>query len=811
MLAVLTLIVMPDLTFHKSFFKRDLQVRLCIFFLFLLNFGVLKSQLIISTNQTPDQLVQNILVGTGVTVSNVTFNSPASAMNIGEFMGGGGTNIGISNGIILASGDVHNAIGPNDQTGAGNATNTGSDPDLQNLIPGYTIYDAAVLEFDFVPLSDTIRFRYVFGSEEYPEYVNSNYNDVFGFFVDGPDPAGGNYVKKNIALIPGTNLPVTINNVNNVIPSYPQYYIDNTNGATIQYDGFTTVLTAEIVVIPCETYHLKIAIADAGDQILDSGVFLEANSFSSNAIIVNTSYSIANVSSIAAEAAIEGCNNAKVTFTLLNPVTDSTWIPLDTIYGTATNGVDYPFISDSVLILPGQKEGEIIIAPYLDSIAEPTEYVIIVVSTSACTVDTVVIPILDYNLITTKTCNDTLICQGVAFLETFPSGGKPPYQYTWTPSNYLNNPDIQNPIATPPNTTMYYVDIGDSTGCPHAVDSVKVIVDMLPLISFIPDVFKGCGPPLTVTFTDNSSAYVTEHLWQFGDGDISYLSDPVHTYDSAGVYDVTLTVKTAAGCASTFTNAGLITVFQEPRIDIFPYPPEGCTPLTVDFSITSPDSINYYQWDFDDGTPYDTIENPTHIFTNSGIYNVNLFAGTPNGCFKNFSVPVNVYIQPVADFITLPDSVSINQPPMQFIDQSSDAAFWYWDFGDGTFSTHQNPKHGFPHVGNFDVLLVVTSAEGCIDSVMYTIPIFDDKLICPNVITPNGDGINDRFVIENLEYYMVRKLSIYNRWGKKVYEKNNYMNDWDGQGLADGTYFFVLQYQGRITSGEFKGSLTILR
>lgn len=791
--------------------KIDISLKVFVLLIFILSTNILKSQLIISTTQAPDQLVQNILVGTGVSVFNVTFNSPASAVNIGEFMGGGGTNIGISKGIILASGDVHNAIGPNDQTGAGNATGTGGDPDLQNLIPGFTINDAAVLEFDFIPLSDTIKFRYVFGSEEYPEFVNSSFNDVFGFFVDGPNPLGGNYVKQNIALIPGTTLPVTIDNVNNVTPSYPQYYIDNTNGGTIQYDGFTVVLTAVVVVIPCELYHLKIAISDAGDQILDSGVFLEANSFSSNAITVNTAYSIGNVSTIASEAAIEGCNDAKITFTVLNPVTDSTWIPFDTIYGTAINGIDFPFINDSVLILPGQKVGEINISPYLDGVPEPTEYVIIVVPTSACTVDTVIVPIADYNLITTTSSNDTTICQGIAFLQTFPSGGRPPYDYSWTPVTHLNQSDIQNPIAIPPVSTLYFVDIGDSTGCPHAKDSIMVLVDMLPLISFVPDIFKGCGPPLTVTFTDNCSPNVNEYLWQFGDGTFSYAANPVHTYDSAGVFDVTLIVKTATGCASTYTNAGLITVFQEPRVDIIPDPPEGCTPLTVDFTFSSIDSINYYLWDYDDGTDKDSIKDPTHVFTQSGIYDVILSVGTPDGCFKNFSVPVNVYIEPVAEFITIPDSASINQLPINFVDQSTDASFWYWDFGDGGTSTEQNPKHGFPHVGDFEVLLVVTSSQGCIDSVLYTIPIFDDELTCPNVITPNGDGINEKFVITNLEYFMVRTLIVYNRWGKKVYEKDNYQNDWDGQGLADGTYFFVLQYQGRIEKGEFKGSLTILR
>jgi gliding motility-associated-like protein len=252
-------------------------------------------------------------------------------------------------------------------------------------------------------------------------------------------------------------------------------------------------------------------------------------------------------------------------------------------------------------------------------------------------------------------------------------------------------------------------------------------------------------------------------------------------------------------------------VFQEPRVDPIADPPEGCTPLKVDFSISTTDSITYFDWNYDDGSDHDSIENPTHIFDESGIYNVVFTAGTPDGCFKNFSVPVNVYIEPVAEFIAIPDSASLNSNPIQFIDQSTDAGLWYWEFGDGTTSTKQNPVHGFPKVDSYEVLLVVTSPEGCIDSVIYTVPIFADELTCPNVITPNGDGVNERFVVENLEYYLETRFIVYNRWGKKVYDRDNYQNDWDGEGLADGTYFFVLQYKGRVDSGEFKGSLTILR
>ena len=141
-------------------------------------------------------------------------------------------------------------------------------------------------EFDFIPDADTVKFRYVFGSDEYPEFVCSSYNDVFGFFISGPRPGGGNYLQKNIALVPSTTLPVAINTVNPGVSAggnctslaYSAYYVDNDSGLTIQYDGFTKVFTALAPVICNNKYHIKLAIADVGDEAYDSGVFLEARS-----------------------------------------------------------------------------------------------------------------------------------------------------------------------------------------------------------------------------------------------------------------------------------------------------------------------------------------------------------------------------------------------------------------------------------------------------------------------------------------------------------------------------------------------------
>ncbi len=238
-----------------------------------------KAQLVVVDTVTDyTQLVDDFILS-GVTVSNIEHINASLA--IGSFSNGYSTNIGVDNGIILSTGNINDVSGPVTNFASTNNDTTG-DSDLGSLIPGYTTNDAAILEFDLIPDGNVLVFNYVFGSEEYPEWVSTSFNDVFALFISGPGIAG----KQNTAVIPGTTWPVTIDNVNNVIPSYSQYYIDNEalGGTTITYDGFTTVLEAQADVIPGETYHLKIAIADAGDNSYDSGVFLQCPSLKSYTI-----------------------------------------------------------------------------------------------------------------------------------------------------------------------------------------------------------------------------------------------------------------------------------------------------------------------------------------------------------------------------------------------------------------------------------------------------------------------------------------------------------------------------------------------
>jgi hypothetical protein len=243
-----------------------------------------RAQLIVNDSVTAEDMVSAI-AGGGVVFSNISFTGANESRGI--FSCSDSCNLGISSGIVLTTGSAINIIGPNNINSATGVNNSAGDTDLTNILLVST-QDACVLQFDFITLSDSVVFNFRFGSEEYNEFVNAGFNDVFAFFISGPGISGN----QNIALVPGTTTPVSIDNVNNGNsiannpPSGPcmncSYYENNSTGAlTTQYDGMTTILTAVAANLQAgETYHLKMAIADVGDHSYDSGVLIEAGSFS---------------------------------------------------------------------------------------------------------------------------------------------------------------------------------------------------------------------------------------------------------------------------------------------------------------------------------------------------------------------------------------------------------------------------------------------------------------------------------------------------------------------------------------------------
>ena len=250
----------------------------------------------LNNGATPAGLAES-LAGGGVTISNVTYTGADRAA--GTFTDGAGS-IGFENGIVLDSGKVETyptdepcsqgVEGPNTcyeategkpqgPSGPANSTQFGEPGDAElTLLSGFQTYDASVLEFNFVPQHSTVQFSYVFGSEEYSDFANTQFNDVFAFLVNGT----------NCALVPGTMEPVSVNTINNgndqegdATPHHPEFFRDNVRPSPSiesQMDGLTTVLTCTATVKEGQENHIKLAIADASDERLDSAVFIQAKS-----------------------------------------------------------------------------------------------------------------------------------------------------------------------------------------------------------------------------------------------------------------------------------------------------------------------------------------------------------------------------------------------------------------------------------------------------------------------------------------------------------------------------------------------------
>jgi hypothetical protein len=244
----------------------------------LMSFSSMAFALAVTPTADPAVLVNNIL-GSGITTSNITYvGGPVGTPSSATFTGGLASGIGMDAGIILTSGQAADAPGPNLSDSVSKSFGPG-DTDLAALVLT-TTFDATVLEFDFVSAGGDLFFNYVFASDEYNEWTNSQYNDVFAFFLD----------TTNIALIPGTSTPVSVNNVNGGNPlgtnaSNSAFFNNNDidDGGPffdIQYDGFTDVFTATALGLSPGMHHIKLAIADTSDGAWDSAVFIQSGTFS---------------------------------------------------------------------------------------------------------------------------------------------------------------------------------------------------------------------------------------------------------------------------------------------------------------------------------------------------------------------------------------------------------------------------------------------------------------------------------------------------------------------------------------------------
>lgn len=758
------------------------------------------SQLTTNTGQAPNSLVQNVLLGTGVTVSNVIYNGSPTA--IGSFTANG-TNLGIDQGIVMTTGTVFNngngPQGPNNQPGCGIDNNVGGSALLSNIIGGTQTYNASILEFDFVPFSDTVRFKYVFGSDEYPEFAppnNSGYNDVFGFFISGPGITG----IQNIARLPNNGSVVSINNVNAITNS--QYFNFNGDGNSapynsnpfyIQYDGFTDVLEAVSRVQCGQTYHLIIAVADVGDGQWDSGIFLEANSLTSITPVTIASQ-ISEQLFTNPNWMAEGCVSATVELTRNSNLNTSLTIPI-LVTGSATTGIDYTGVPSSVTFAPGQSNLSFTVNSLTDLLSEGLENIQITFQLQdPCgnpTPQMVELFIQDVQPLLVNLNNPTVECPGDDIQVTATvSGGLPPYSYSWSDGSTGTS------IMVSPNSTgTYWVEVSASCTNSPASDTVLVTVPTYaPLeVDLGADITEIC-PYLNDTLTAVISGGSGNYTIQWRQNNQLIFGANSNELPINPSVSTTYIISVSDNCGSTVLDTLIYTITSPPLLVTTTPNPEICPGDSIFISAQATGGFgNYsYHWLHNGATTSGIWVKPST--TSTFVVEVSDDCQT----FTTQGFAQVVVVRPNADFIVQTDQPTENLA-VSFQNTTTNGYTYQWYFGDGGFSSQIHPTNVYETPGVYYVTLIATDAKGCVDSITKPILIKEEFYIyIPNTFIPDGDRINNVFVGSFIGVKWI-ELEIYNRWGEKIYETKEISFEWDGtfkgRVVPDGTYTWLLKYK----------------
>ncbi|MDP2385848.1 MAG: choice-of-anchor L domain-containing protein [Bacteroidota bacterium] len=732
-----------------------------LMFLSSVSFGQLTT-----TASTPANLVQNVLLGAGITATNINYTGYVNS--IGEFSSPGSGNLGLTSGVILTTGsiiepDPNPLFFPFSETGPfGPASNhqsldveTPGDPDLDN-ISGDDTYNAAVLEFDFIPQSDTVKFRYVFGSEEYNDFVNGTVNDAFAFILSGVSTP---LTATNIALIPGTTTPVSINTVNNGgedwIAGTGQsdgtcencaYFRDNWNELIdVTYDGLTVILTARHPVICGETYHIKIAIADGGDATYDSGVFLEAGSFSSSAPFtvassVNGTTGITN--------AVEGCDDLQVSFVRPTAQTGTAQSFNINVGGTASGGSDYVTIPTTITFPIGVDTVTFDFSPVLDGINEGQETIILTVNNvNVCGIITSV----DYNFTIddmmpiSAIASDGIVCPGGNVdITATPTGGSGNYTYTWS----AGAGTTQTVNVSPATTTQYTVTIDDNCVGTAPVTAISNVTVVPPFVLSIPAQQDQYCSNATTAIVSASTVPVVNGFWNGLIG-INNIGGGQATFDPSAlpVGQTVLTYNAGEGSCTT-TQDFTVTVNQFAS-SAFSLPVAKCV-YDAPFTIAPQNTPG--NW-FLNG-----IGIPTGDFDPSqgvGTYQITYETGGTT-CPDVTTHTITVNPKPEVTFsVPVTEGCLVGGNSFSFTSQvtsGTTTGVYSWLFGDGgSTSSLQDPVHFYSVPGSFTVKLVYTDVNGCLDdttAVAYITvhpqpgPMFYISNENPTVIEPIVDFIN---------------------------------------------------------------------
>jgi len=759
----------------------SLKMKHILVMVFLVFSTLLNAQLITSTAQNPAQLVQNVLVGGGVDISNIVYTGHANA--IGSF-NGVNTNLGLNSGILLTTGTVlagdDGPHGPNDESGSGTDNGEPGNGLLTDIV-GFDTYNAAVLEFDFVPQSDSVKFKYVFGSEEYPENVGGDVNDVFAFFISGPGFGG----VANMATIPGSNDIISINSVNNGDDNTGpcqncSYYVNNGDGNSapqngsnnfIQYDGFTTVITAAAKVECGEMYHLKIAIADVTDGILDSGIFLEANSLSSYApiqVIGSSTFNLPN------NMIAEGCETGTVTLTRsVASSVNALTIPV-TVQGTATEGVDYANIPNQVNFAAGQTTLSFDFDVFNDGIVEGNETLIIKINhPDPCGDDnfiSVEFIIFDVNPLVVSVPDVDVHCAGdEASLIPIVTGGINEYSYLWD-----TGVTTESLLVSPSVTTSYTVEVTDACLATSVSANGTVNVPIYPVATIVitDDTIVLCpNTPVLLSSEATGGEGTFSYTW-IANG-VTLNNSPI--YLASPMVTTNYTLKVIDGCGSITTKDILFTV-TTPVLQLEMSPEQLiCPGDPTEIFVTASNGLGdyTYYWHHSAETIANVIVKPN--------YTTNYIVSVEDGChtYHIDGVAVVNVIRPHASFSVLSNNAMVGLP-VYFQNNSTGSIAWNWTFDNHEVSTSHAPNTTYDIWGWHEVELVAINEIGCTDTLLKTIYIKPEfYFYAPNTFTPDSDALNSVYQVSVIGAD-VFDFMIFNRWGDLIYQTNDIYFEWNG-------------------------------
>jgi gliding motility-associated-like protein len=776
------------------------------------------SQVTITTSHSAQSMAQ-MLGGPGITITNAHYNGTCdSSTQSGKFFASSPTALGLDSGILLTSGQSALAVGASATPSV--STNNPGDPDLAILSSPQASWDACILEFDFVPIGDTIKFKYVFASAEY-QIFSCSIADVFGFFISGPGITGPfSLSSANVALLPN-GCYVGVNTVNGQTSSpcgnatapcappnnalfYSNLPIGNTTTG-VAYNGYTLPMYAIAAVQPCSTYHLKLAISDASDHILDSGVFLEAGSLSSNnvALSFNTGLGVAN------PFIVEGCDSLVVRVT--RKLGSATVVLPDTvgvdISGSAIMGLDYNTVPSSVYFSSSITDTlqTIVIYPYLDGIAENGDFITIKLlqGCNGSVADSITLFIKDSLSFMFNNPN-VAICDGQSVITN--GAGYPGMTFTWSPASTVLNPNQINTTITPNVGVQTYSVTSHYLLCPAETKSFTITTDPIPVVNLASNYSLCNGSTVQLSGTVSPANGLT-YSWSPNNNLLQATSlNPI--FNGTNSQSINLTAVTNNAQCTTTANTQ-ITVYNIAS---------GSTNFTdtlvcggTAVQIIASGGLGNYLWYPNSYISCTNCPDPIVNPPLRTVYNVVFLE--PHGCQDTSQV--DVQINPPFTLTLVNKDTTIEAGDQ--IQLTSYGAFGYnWMPNYYLSAVNTGIVYASPIQDITYTIIGTDTFNSCPQEYSFNVKVIEKDLWIPNAFTPNGDGTNDVIRITSKKYMKLQEFRIFNRWGNEVFMAKNINEAWDGtinsKPCDAGMYYYRARWvfpSGKIQ--EMQGDIMLMR